>query len=247
MPRFSHWSPPWLSEAHHQEGPEAEWFGRTALRVRPEAASHVAGEFSWVPSLLLGPAQHRLPNKVSCLSAWVSLDNGFLSVGQESALRPWKGSFLSCNRTNSPWIRGTTAGWKVTVLAQPKGACCLVRLENRHNPGLHCMQLKLSVISVQGTLPDCSPLYFPHVFSFSSSFALNNRIDALALSFKPYPKAGIWGTENAQKSNLSLCINFPETLTWLLLFTCHWSELVISSSQKSEKVSLPGTWCPEQS
>lgn len=70
----------------------------------------------------------------------------------------------------------------------------------------------------------------------------------LYLASNPYPKAGIWGnSDNAKSPIYHLLINFPETLTWLLLFTCHWSELVLSSSQEVRKYLLPGTWCARQS
>ena len=82
---------------------ELEWLAKdnpvtNPITIKPENASHVAEQFSWVP---LPTALHQVPfpNKISCfVSTCVSLDNSFLSVTQEPSLGPGRGP-PSCNRT----------------------------------------------------------------------------------------------------------------------------------------------------
>ena len=51
----SRWNPSWLSNAClTRKDPESEWLGRDnlqtkAINIKPEAVSHMAGQFSWVP------------------------------------------------------------------------------------------------------------------------------------------------------------------------------------------------------
>ena len=85
----------------HQEGPwvrlnmgQARWLARdhqktNPITIQPETASHMAEQFSWVPS---PHCQGTLPNKVSCfVNTCVSSDNSFLSVRQEATFGPGRG------------------------------------------------------------------------------------------------------------------------------------------------------------
>jgi len=62
------------------------------ITIRPQTASHMAEQFSWVPLPCCSLLRCLLPIKSLALSACVSSDNSFLSVRQEPSFGPWKGS-----------------------------------------------------------------------------------------------------------------------------------------------------------
>ena len=92
------WYPSWLrNKLGIRKGPESEWLARDNLEtntiaIKPEAASHAAELFSWVPLPCSSPLERLFP-VVSCfVSTYVFSDSSFLSVKEEPTLRPWKGS-----------------------------------------------------------------------------------------------------------------------------------------------------------
>ena len=74
----SHWNPSWLSDAHAtRKDPESEWLARdnpetNPVTVKPETASHVAEQFSWVPLPCCSLPGCPFPIKFLALSARVS-------------------------------------------------------------------------------------------------------------------------------------------------------------------------------
>ena len=61
------------------------------ITKKPETASHLAEQFSWVPLPYSSPPGCPFPVKSLALSAHVSSDNSFPSVRQESALGALEG------------------------------------------------------------------------------------------------------------------------------------------------------------
>ena len=88
----SHWHPCWLNKAcTTRKDSESEWLSKdnaetNPITIRPETASHMAEQFSWVPLPCCSLLGCLLPLKSLALSACVSSDNSFLSVRQEPAL-----------------------------------------------------------------------------------------------------------------------------------------------------------------
>ena len=88
----------WTIRARHQEGPwVSEWLARNNLEtnpitIKPETASHMAEQFSWVPLLCWSLPWHSFPVVSGFLNMCVSSDSSFPSVIQEPTLGPWKGS-----------------------------------------------------------------------------------------------------------------------------------------------------------
>ena len=91
------WHPSWLnkvcttrkdseSEGLAKDNPETN-----PVTIKPETSSHVAEQFSWVPSPSCSPPGRPFPIKSLALSAHVSSNNSFLSVRQEPSFGP------SCN------------------------------------------------------------------------------------------------------------------------------------------------------
>ena len=71
-------------------------------------------------AIAFSAAQVHLPNKVSCFaSTCVSSDNLFLSVRQESTLRPWKGPPFLQQRSQAS---SEVESWLRT--GDPWGSCC---------------------------------------------------------------------------------------------------------------------------
>ena len=75
------------------------------ITKKPETASHLAEQFSWVPLPYSSPPGCPFPIKSLALSARVSSDNSFPSVRQDPSLGPWKGSpFLQqAHQALFPW------------------------------------------------------------------------------------------------------------------------------------------------
>ena len=94
------WNPSWLSDAQAtRKDPEPEWLAKdnpetNPVTIKPKTESHLAEQFSWVPLPCSYPHPHARispTDKVSCfVSMCVSLDNTFVSVRQESTLKPWR-------------------------------------------------------------------------------------------------------------------------------------------------------------
>ena len=83
--------PSWLSNARTtRKGPESEWLARGNLEtnpitIKPKTASRMAEQSSWVPLPSCSLPRHPFPIKSLALSARVSSDNSFLSIGQKPA------------------------------------------------------------------------------------------------------------------------------------------------------------------
>ena len=93
----SHWHPSWLNKAcTTRKDSESEWLSKdnaetNPITIRPQTASHMAEQFSWVPLPCCSLLRCLLPIKSLALSACVSSDNSFLSVRQEPALGALEG------------------------------------------------------------------------------------------------------------------------------------------------------------
>ena len=98
-PRILCWQPSWLSNAcTTRKDSESERFVRdnvesNPITMKPETASHVAGQSSWVPLPTHSPPGRPFPIKSLALSAHVSPQTIHFRVLDRSPLfRPWKGS-----------------------------------------------------------------------------------------------------------------------------------------------------------
>ena len=100
------WHPSWPNKAcTTRKDSQSEWLAKDNLEtnpitIKPETASHVTEQFSW---LLLPYCNPPFPNNISCfVSTCVSWDNSFPRVRQEPSFRPWKGSpYLHQNHSAS--------------------------------------------------------------------------------------------------------------------------------------------------
>ena len=101
------WTPLWLSNVlMSRKDPGSKWLARdnsesNHVTIKPETASHVAEQVSWL-SLPLLSHQAPLPNKVPCLSACVSQTIHFQVLGKSPFLSPRRYP-LSCN-TSLPQV-----------------------------------------------------------------------------------------------------------------------------------------------
>ena len=69
----SRWNPSWLSdECATRKDPESEWLETNPITIKPETASHVAEQFSWVPLPHCSQPGCPFPVKSLPLSAHVS-------------------------------------------------------------------------------------------------------------------------------------------------------------------------------
>ena len=74
----SHWRPSWLNKVcTTRKDSESEWLAKdnpetNPITIKPETASHVAEQFSWVPLLSCSPPGCLFPLKSLALSAHVS-------------------------------------------------------------------------------------------------------------------------------------------------------------------------------
>ena len=119
LPPPSRRYPSWLSNAcPTRKDPESEWLtkdnrGTNSITIKPETASHMAEQFSWVPTPSCSLPGLPLPNKVSCfVSTCVSSDNLCQNIRQEPTLRPWK---------RSPFLQHLNAksvSWRISLLTQ---------------------------------------------------------------------------------------------------------------------------------
>ena len=104
---------------------DSEWSAKdnpetNPITIKPDTASHVAEQFSWVPLPYCSPPRCPFPIKSLALSAHVSSDNSFLSVRQEPSFGPWKGSpFLQQNYPQK-WRKNKK------FLRQSKNVICMV-------------------------------------------------------------------------------------------------------------------------
>ena len=96
----SHCHPSLLSNVRTtRKDSELEWLAKNNLEtnpitIKPETASYVAEQFSWVPLPYCSP-RVPFPSKISCfVSTYVSLDNSFPSVRQEPSFGPCKCSLF---------------------------------------------------------------------------------------------------------------------------------------------------------
>ena len=70
------WNLSWLSDTQHQD-PKWEWQARDNLEInpitiKPEAASHTAEQFCWIPLPCCSQSRHPFPIKSLALLVWVS-------------------------------------------------------------------------------------------------------------------------------------------------------------------------------
>ena len=99
------WHPSWLSNACATwKDPESEWLAKdnpetNPITIKPETASHMAEQFSWVPSPCCFPPRHYFPIKsLVCqhvLSPWMI---HFHVLDKSPLSGPGRGSPL-CNRS----------------------------------------------------------------------------------------------------------------------------------------------------
>ena len=91
------WCPSWLSNAcATRKDPESEWFAKdnaetNPMTLKPETASHVAEQSSWVPLPYCSLPRRPFPVKSLTLSAHVSPWMIPFQVLLEATLRSWKG------------------------------------------------------------------------------------------------------------------------------------------------------------
>ena len=95
----SHGHPSWLSDAcTTRKDSESELLAKdnpetNPINIKPETASHMAEQSSWVPLPYYSLPGCPFPIKSYCfVNTCVSSDNSFPSVRQEPTLGPWKGS-----------------------------------------------------------------------------------------------------------------------------------------------------------
>ena len=106
------WNPSWLSNAcATRKDSESEWLARdnletNSITIKPETASHVAEQVSWVPLPSCSPPGCPFPVKSLALSACVSPRTIHFQVLDKSPLSgPGRGT-PSCNRSDSTWLLG---------------------------------------------------------------------------------------------------------------------------------------------
>ena len=114
------WHPSWLNKAcTTRKDSESQWLAKdnpetNPITIKPETASHVREQFSWVPLPYCCPPGCPFPIKSLALSAHVSSDYSFLSVRQETSLGALEGAPPSYNKTfcytKCPWIKILSAG-----------------------------------------------------------------------------------------------------------------------------------------
>ena len=90
------WHPSWLNKAcTTRKDSESEWLAKdnpetNPITIKPETASHVAEQFSWVPLPYCSPPGCPFPIKSLALSAHVSPQTIHFQVLDKSRLGPWK-------------------------------------------------------------------------------------------------------------------------------------------------------------
>ena len=90
----------WAMWCATRKDSESKWLAKdnpetNPINIKPETASHVAEQFSWVPLLCCSPLGCPLPIKSLDLSAHVSSDNSFPRIRQEPNLWALEGATLS--------------------------------------------------------------------------------------------------------------------------------------------------------
>ena len=102
----SHWNPSWLSDiCTTRKDPESEWLARDNLEtnptpIKPETASHVAKQSSWIPLPSCSPPGCPFPIMSPALSARVSpWTIHFWMLDKSPLLGPGRG-LPSCNRSS---------------------------------------------------------------------------------------------------------------------------------------------------
>ena len=94
----SFWHPSWLNKAcTTRKDSESEWLAEgnpetNPITIKPETASHVAEQLSWVPLPSCSPPGRPSPIKPLALSARVSPWTIHFWVLDKSRFGPWKGS-----------------------------------------------------------------------------------------------------------------------------------------------------------
>ena len=129
------WHPSWLDKAcTTRKDSELELLAKDSLEtnpitIKPETASHVAEQFSWVPLPYCSPPRRPFPIKYLALSAHVSPGTiHFWVLDKSPVLGPGRGS-PSCNRmalnNHSPAKKLTWENWlpdSTTANSQQLGA-----------------------------------------------------------------------------------------------------------------------------
>ena len=106
----SHRNPSWLSDARAtRKDPESQWLSRdnpetSPIPIKPETASHMAKQFSWVPLPCCSPPGRPFPIKSLALSARVSPRTiHFWVLDKSPLLGPGRGP-PSCNKYVHKWV-----------------------------------------------------------------------------------------------------------------------------------------------
>ena len=101
------WHPSWLSNASSRKDPESEQLARdnpetNPIPIKPEPASHVAEQSSWLPSPCCSPTGCPFPGKSlalsACVSAWTI---HFWVLDKSPFMGPGRGPTFCNNATTS--------------------------------------------------------------------------------------------------------------------------------------------------
>ena len=100
------WHPSWLNQAcTTRKDSESEWLAKdnpetNPITIKPETASHLEEQFSWVPLPYCSPPGHSFPIKSLALSAHVSPQtNHFWVLDKSPVSGPGRGP-SSCNKSS---------------------------------------------------------------------------------------------------------------------------------------------------
>ena len=133
-------NPPWwLSNACvTRKDSELEWLAKdnpetNPITIKPETES-IAVLLGSLTLLLSVRAP--LPNKISCFVFCVSSDNSFLSIRQETAFGPWKGSPFLHHLGGWKRVHVCTSTYHITLLDSPPNCMQLLYIVNHVPLGL---------------------------------------------------------------------------------------------------------------
>ena len=106
--------PYWLNKVHTtRKDSESEWLAKdnmetNPITIKPETASHLAEQFSWIPLPYCSPPRHPFPIKSLALSAHVSPQTIHFRVLDKSPLSGPGRGLPSCN--TKTWMPTETTG-----------------------------------------------------------------------------------------------------------------------------------------
>ena len=106
--------PYWLNKVHTtRKDSESEWLAKdnmetNPITIKPETASHLAEQFSWIPLPYCSPPRHPFPIKSLALSAHVSPQTIHFRVLDKSSLSGPGRGLPSCN--TKTWMPTETTG-----------------------------------------------------------------------------------------------------------------------------------------